>query len=131
MSAKQLPLSFEFKANQSFDDYYAGCNLETVSLLQDTIVNQTETQIFIWGESGLGKSHLLRACCDKAQQVDKASFYFDFNINQLPEPDLLTGLEQFDVVCLDNIEKIAGIAIWEIAFFNFFNQLRELGNTLI
>ncbi len=131
MSAKQLPLSFEFKANQRFDDYYAGCNLETVSLLQDAIVNQTETQVFIWGESGLGKSHLLRACCDKAQQVNKTSFYFDFNTSKLPEPDLLTGLEQFDLVCLDNIEKIVSLAIWEVAFFNFFNQHRELGNTLI
>ena len=131
LPAKQLPLSFEFRANQTFDDFYAGSNIETVSLLQDAIINRTEPQIFIWGESGLGKSHLLRACCEKAQQINLSSFYFDLSITNLPDPDVLSGLEQFDIVCFDNIQRIAGLDPWEMAFFNFFNQHRSLGNTLI
>lgn len=131
MYDKQLPLSFEYRANQTFGDYYAGSNLETVSLLQDAVVNHTEKQVFIWGESGIGKSHLLRACCDKAHQADKTSFYFDFAVCDVAEPDLFDGLESFDIVCLDNITRIVGQSAWEIAFFNFYNLHREIGNTLI
>ena len=131
MAVKQLPLSFEFRANQTFDDFYTGCNLEAVSLLQDAVVYRTESQVYIWGGSGLGKSHLLRACCNKAQRVNLSSFYFDLSAEQLPEPDALCGLESFDLVCFDNLEHIMGKPEWELAFFNFFNQHRELGNTLI
>ena len=122
MAVKQLPLSFEFRANQTFDDFYTGCNLEAVSLLQDAVVYRTESQVYIWGEPGLGKSHLLRACCNKAQRVNLSSFYFDLSAEQLPEPDALCGLESFDLVCFDNLEHIMGKSEWELAFFNFFNQ---------
>ena len=131
MYVKQLPLNFEFRANQTFDDFYTGRNLEAVSLLQDAIVFRSESQVFIWGESGLGKSHLLRACCNKAQHINLSSFYFDLSAEQLPEPEALSGLENYDLVCLDNIEHIIGKPNWELAFFNFFNQHREQGNTLI
>ena len=44
---------------------------------------------------------------------------------------MLNGLDEFDVVCFDNIEHIAGNAAWERAFFNFFNQQRERGHKLV
>jgi len=128
---KQLPLHFEFRANQSFNDFYAGSNLEVVTHLKNSLSTHGEKLIFIWGEAGLGKSHLLQACCHEAQNQALSSFYFSLDADRLPAADLLTDLETFEVVCFDNIEQIAGHKDWELAFFNFYNRHRALNHTLI
>jgi DnaA family protein len=128
---KQLPLHFEFRANQTFDDFFPGSNLEIINHLQKSIAGNGERQIFLWGQSGLGKSHLLQACCHQAQSRQLSSFYFALSPSELPDPALLKGLDKFDIVCFDNIEHIAGNEAWELAFFNFFNLHRDQGHTLI
>ena len=129
--SKQLPLHFEFRANQTFDDFFPGSNLEIINHLQKSIAGNGESQIFLWGQAGLGKSHLLQACCHQAQSLELSSFYFALSPSELPDPALLKGLDKFDIVCFDNIEHIAGDSVWETAFFNFFNLHRDQGHTLI
>lgn len=129
--AEQLPLAFEFRANQTFDDFFPGANHEIIVHLQRCIADPGEQQIFLWGKPGQGKTHLLQACCHQAQSQNLSSFYFNLANEKLPEPSMLTGLDEYDVVCFDNIERIAGHAAWELAFFNFFNQHRDHGHKLI
>ena len=128
---RQVPVHFEFRANQTFDDFFPGTNLEIINHLQTSIAGNGERQVFLWGQSGLGKSHLLQACCQQAQSLQLSSFYFALSPLELPDPELLTGLDKFDVVCFDNIEHIAGNQAWELGFFNFFNLHRDQGHTLI
>jgi DnaA family protein len=129
--AEQLPLHFEFRANQTFSDFFSGTHHEIITHLQQCVSGSGEQQIFLWGQSGLGKSHLLQACCHQAQTLNLSSFYFDLSNTDQFDPSLLNGLEECGVVCLDNIEHIAGNPDWELAFFNFFNQHRDRGNKLI
>lgn len=129
--AQQLPLHFEFRADQTFDGFFPGSNQEVVTHLQQCIKGLGEPQIFLWGRSGQGKTHLLQACCHQAQIQNLSSFYFDLSNAQLPDPLMLIGLDEFGVVCFDNIERIAGNAVWELAFFAFFNRLRDRGHKLI
>jgi DnaA family protein len=128
---RQLPLHFEFRANQTFDDFFPGCNLEIINCLQKSIEGIGERQIFLWGQSGLGKSHLLQACCHLAQSLQVDSFYIDLSSLEMADPGLLKGLDTFSIVCIDNIEYIAGNQTWELAFFNFFNLHRDQDHTLI
>ncbi|MGZ5075621.1 MAG: DnaA regulatory inactivator Hda [Methylobacter sp.] len=129
--AQQLPLDFEFRANQTFNDFYPGSNREIVTHLQQCIAGVGEQQIFLWGKPGQGKTHLLQACGHQAQSQNLSSFYFDLARAELPDPLLLNGLEEFDLVCFDNIKSIAGHPSWELAFFNFFNRHRDSGHKLI
>jgi len=129
--SKQLALQFEFTANQTFNDFFAGSNQEIVSHLQNSVAGNGEMQIFLSGESGLGKSHLLQACCHLAQHLKRSSFYLDLAAPNLPDTSILTGVDALDVVCLDNIEYIAGQRDWELATFNFFNRHRDSEHTLI
>jgi DnaA family protein len=130
--AEQLPVNFEFRANQTFDDYFSGCNQEVIDHLKKSLDGSGEQQLFIWGESGLGKSHLLQACCHQAHRHQLDAFYFSLpSATGLPDPAILTGLDKFDLVCVDNIEHIAGDPVWEQAFFNFFNHHRSHGHKLI
>jgi DnaA family protein len=129
--AQQLPLHFEFRANQTFDDFFSGTHHEIITHLQQCITGLGEHQVFLWGQSGLGKSHLLQASCHLAQTLNISSFYFDLSNKEQFDPSLLNGLDECAVVCFDNIEHIAGNTEWELAFFNFFNQHRDRGNKLI
>lgn len=129
--AQQLPLHFEFRANQTFNDFFPGNHHEIVTHLQQCIAGQGDPQIFLWGPSGQGKTHLLQACCHQAQHQNISSFYFDLINIPLSEPSLLSGLDAYNVVCFDNIEHLAGNTAWELAFFNFFNQHRDRGHKLI
>lgn len=44
-------------------------------------------------------------------------------------PEVLDGMEQLVLVCIDNIECIAGDEAWEIAIFNLYNRILETGYT--
>lgn len=44
---------------------------------------------------------------------------------------MLEGLETFSLVCLDDLEVLAGKEDWELAIFNLYNQLREKEARLI
>jgi DnaA family protein len=129
--AQQLTLHFEFRANQTFNDFFPGINQEIVTHLQQCIAGVGEQQVFLWGKPGQGKTHLLQACCHQAQSQNLSSFYFDLSNAKLSNPLMLSGLDEYDVVCFDNVEHIAGNPDWELAFFNFFNQHRDSGHKLI
>ena len=44
-------------------------------------------------------------------------------------PEVLDGMEQLALVCIDNIECIAGDEEWEMAIFNLYNRIPETGRT--
>ena len=126
--ATQIPVSFEFRSDQSFNNFFPGRNLELVEQLQNLTLNGQQ-QIAIWGETLSGKSHLLNACCTHAQQHGLSSFYL--NLQKTSNPEILDGLENFDLVCIDNIDAIAGQLPWEEALFGFYNRHQQLQHKLL
>jgi DnaA family protein len=129
--AEQLPVTFEFRANQTFADFYPGSNKEVLSQLKQTITGTGEQFIFLWGDPGHGKSHLLQACCHEASNQGFSALYLDLSDTTLINPELFTGLENLEIICLDNIDALAGLETWELAFFSFFNQNRDRNHRLI
>ncbi len=129
--AVQLPVQFEFNTQQTFRNYYPSVNQEIVTHLQTAITQRSELLIFLWGDSGLGKSHLLYASCQLAHELGQSSFFIGLNPEQLPDVSILEGLDTMDWVCVDNIDAIAGVEKWEQAFFNFFNRHRDQDRHLI
>jgi len=129
--AEQLPLAFEFRSCQTFSGFIPGGNAEAIRHLQRCAEGDGEAFIFLWGAPGLGKSHLLQACCQHAHQLGRTAFYFDFTPTDLLDPSLFNGLDQFDLVCLDGIMPIIGHMAWEMALFHFFNRHRAYGRQLV
>lgn len=128
----QVPLPFVFHGNQNFDSYFAGPNRQVVEALR-TLVDQDhgERFLFIRGDSGLGKSHLLQAACRAASELHQSAFYLPFKELPAFSPGILEELENYTLVCVDDLDSIAGIPDWELAFFHFFNRHREKSNKLI
>jgi len=128
---EQIPVQFELSAEQSFSSFYTACHQEAIQHLTNTANGKGDQQIFLWGEQGAGKSHLLQACCQQAHQQQRSVFYLPLQKNRLPATDVLEGLEVLDLVCIDNIENCAGDSAWELALFNFYNLHRESGHQLV
>ena len=127
----QVPLKFEFQTNLAFASFFAGQNSHIVSLLHTLAHDGEEQQIFIWGEQGCGKTHLLQACCQEAKSQAKDPFYLRFTSGRLPSVELLAGLEDVELVCLDDIQQLCGHPEWERALFVFYNSHRQNSHKLL
>ncbi len=127
----QLPLQFEFQAGLSFASFFPGNNAEIIDHLIGMAGAGSEQQIYLWGENGSGKSHLLQACCQQAKTEGKDPFFLRFDADNLPPPKILEGLEHIELVCFDDIQNVAGHADWEHALFAFYNDHRQNNHKLL
>ncbi len=59
---KQLLLDIKPAAPPTLQNFVVGRNAEALSSLQKAVNGQNPQFIYLWGESGSGKSHLLQAC---------------------------------------------------------------------
>lgn len=127
----QQPLQFEFQSNLTFASFYAGHNAEVIQQVQSFAGVGVEQQLYLWGDSGSGKTHLLQACCQLAKSSGKDPFYFRFDAADMPSPRLFEGLEEVELICLDDIHCIADRADWEAALFGFYNSHRQNNHKLL
>src|SRR5512143_3704784 len=81
------------------------------------------------GRAGTGKSHLLQAVCADAGERGGGGAYFDLAATE--EPAVLEGYETFDVVCLDNLDAVAGSLPWNAAIFRLYTLLQDGRGRLI
>jgi len=124
MPAYQLPLQIQLNDAATFDNFFAGVNHEAVDILRSGM----EPYLFLWSGEASGKTHLLQAACHALPQ-GQAIYLPLTELSQQPV-ELLEGLEQFALVCLDDVQAIAGHAQWEEGLFHLYNRLRELGGHL-
>lgn len=123
----QLPLGLSIRPRVDFGHFIIGRNGEAVSRLR----SEHDPFIYLWGDSGSGKSHLLQAACEQTQVNAGQPAYIPFKSEHGLQPEMLEGLELFSLVCLDDLHVLAGKPAWELAIFNLFNQLRERGARLV
>jgi len=127
----QLPLHISLRESTTFANFYPAQNQQLIAELHRCSVNQGEHFIFFYGVSGTGKSHCLQAICHAASKQQLQSTYLPMNEIKAMTVDVLEGLEQLDIVCIDDIDAIAGDRDWEIAIFNLYNRIRDNSGTLI
>jgi DnaA family protein len=127
----QLPLGFEPGELFTFDSFVAGNNIVAAGLAQQTALGKGENQLYFWGESGRGKSHLLQACCNLAAKNQQAVCYLTQAEIKNQSIAMFDGLEQLELICLDDIDSWLVDAAWETALFDLINRVRENNNRLI
>ena len=134
MKPVQLPLGVRLRDDATFANYYPGANaaaLGYVERLCEADAGWTESLIYLWGSDGVGRSHLLQAACLRFEQRGEAAVYLPLGEVADYGPELLDGLDQSELVCLDDLDAVAGRADWEEALFHLFNRLRDSGRRLL
>ena len=98
--------------------------------------------LFIYGNSGLGKTHLLHAICNylKDNRPEIKYLYIDGNdfisliINSLKEKntdELIENIIQLDYLLIDDIQHLAKTNQSQELFFNIYNKLKSNGKQII
>ncbi|PCI62677.1 MAG: DnaA regulatory inactivator Hda [Gammaproteobacteria bacterium] len=128
----QLSLAVQLPDDETFSSYVSDKNQHVIEQLKQAINSDNNaTGVYLFGQQGVGKSHLLHSCCTYASSLAKSSVCLSFSELQHLSVELLEGLEQIDVVCLDDIELICGNALWQQAVFDLFNRMTEQSRFLI
>ena len=127
----QLPLTLGRKANTDFASYVPGANGEALEYLCRLPENPKGPGVYLWGDSGTGKSHLLQAICHAAGARGAAAAYLPMQAADQFPCEVLDGLEDVGLVCIDDIHAIAGRHAWESAFVGLFERIRRNGGSLV
>lgn len=130
MNAQQLPLGFGLRDDATFNNYIPEGNVQVFNSIIATVQAKGEDFIYIWGAEGSGRSHLLQASCHAAPEFGQTAFYLPLAQGNLGS-DLFNGLENIALICIDDIDQIAGSKLLEEQLFHLFNRVRAKGNRLI
>ncbi|MBQ7654157.1 MAG: chromosomal replication initiator protein DnaA [Clostridia bacterium] len=98
--------------------------------------------LFIYGHSGLGKTHLLNAICNEISKSDPSANIVSTKgetfTNELIEHLKYGKMDQFhekyrssDVLLVDDIQFIGGKETTQEEFFHTFNELNDAGKQIV
>ena len=112
----QLIFDFAERGYPGFDKFLGTENAELVYVLQ----HKHDPFIYVWGEEGAGKSHLLRAWVAQARDAGKKAVYIDAAATPLTEAAF-----EAEYLAIDQIEKLGNEE--QALLFAVFNRFRNSG----
>jgi DnaA family protein len=123
----QLPFSFHPPEYYSFTNFFSGRNHQLIYSLNSA----EEKLVYLWGEKNTGKTHLLQALMRQQQQQGKSAIYLPLSAMEDVTPEIFQGLENMQLICLDDLHAVIGQTAWEEPIFHLFNRVKESGSKLI
>ena len=127
----QIPLSLALPGGATFENFVPGPNAEAFERVVEVACGRANRVTLIWGRLGTGKSHLLQAACRRAHEAGDNTAYLPMATHHDLSPSLLEGLESLPLVCVDDVECVAGTRGWEQALFDLYNRTEQTGTRLL
>lgn len=126
----QLSLGVSLQDDLHLDNFLPGQNSAVVAQLKEAFNAEQEafSFIYLWGREDAGKTHLLKAVCYQAEALSKSHCYLD--LTKAHDASVLSSIKSA-VVCIDNLQAVAGQTQWEENLFHLFNRIREQQGLLV
>lgn len=129
----------------NFSTYIEGESNKLPRSVGDAIARdpgKTFSPFFIYGGSGVGKTHLVNAIGLKAKELhpEMRVLYVSAHLFQVQYTDsvrnntvndFINFYQSIDVLIIDDIQELAGMAKTQNTFFHIFNQLHQNGRQII
>jgi len=143
---KNIHIDSQLNPNSNFLNYIEGeCNRLARSAgkaVADNPGTTTFNPLFIYGDSGLGKTHLAQAIGIEVKErfPKKTVLYVDSHtfLNQFTEAsrknernDFLHFYQMIDVLIIDDVQEFAGKEGTQNIFFQIFNYLHQKNKQLV
>lgn len=126
VNSTQLTLGIGLDDDARFENFLVGRqNQQALDFLQ---ADGNEQFVYVWGSGSPGLTHILQAACHRSTTQGKASLYLPLKEKSHLAPEILDGVSSLALVCIDDVDVIAGEENWESALFTAFNSIKE-GNT--
>lgn len=107
---KQLALDIAPPAPPNFDNFIAGANGESLQALGDFAAgNLSERLVYLWGEPGSGRTHLLRATVAAVRNARYLHCSAQSDLSSAGAP----------LLALDDVERLGEMS--QIELFNLYN----------
>ena len=118
---KQLVLDLGAEPAHSLASFEVGQNAEAAQLMSQFATRSAREHFaYLWGEAGVGKSHLLKALASTERARYISPFSIESEFVYVPEVDLYL---------LDDCEKLSPVA--QIDAFALFNEIRANGAWMV
>jgi len=115
----QLGLPISLNTSMLLESLVA--NTELLRLINQLFVDENSSEVFIYGASGQGKTHILQGAVLKALELDRNAIYIDC-IDPFPE-HILDFIDQVHFISFDNVHLISSKN--QEIFFDLYNQARQ------
>ena len=133
------------KAEDTFDSFVVGASNKFAYAAASAVANDPGAKynpLFIYGNSGLGKTHLLNAICHSIEQQNpNANIIYtrgeDFTnelIRYISSKSTIEFHKKYrnaDILLVDDIQFIAGKESTQEEFFHTFNALYQAGSQIV
>jgi len=130
VSTPQLPLGLRFPAHQRLDAFHPGDNAAALAAVRGLATQVGAPWAFLSGPEGAGKTHLLIAACQAAG--GRRALYLPLAaLGATQAEDALAGIEDADLVCIDDVHAIGGHRGAEVALFDAYNRCRAAGTAML
>ncbi len=115
---RQMLLDLKREQPPTLDNFVAGRNVELLAALRHALSGEGERCIYLLGEAGSGKSHLLQAAVRQARMAGQSAICLCRAVPEVAQ-----------VVAVDDAEMLDDAA--QIALFELYNRIRENGGMLL
>lgn len=126
---QQLLLPVSLRDETTFDNF-CPCDSNALSLqaLQQLDPTGEYSLSYLCGPRASGRSHLLQAVCHRYPD----SIYLPMTeLSAYSPDDVFAALEHQPLVCIDDIDAMAGKANWEEGLFHFLNRKMLCGGAVL
>ncbi len=143
---KKIIIDPQLNPGLTFGSFIEGeCNRLARSAGMSVAVNPGNTPfnpLYIYGDSGLGKTHVAQAIGHEVRQrhpelqvlyvsMNKFQAQFQTAYKNGEIPDFIHFYQMIDVLIIDDIQELTGKTGTQNAFFNIFNHLQLAGKQLV
>ena len=140
---QQFPLALKLDGSATFSSFWSAADGELINALQALVAPEDASAagwLYITGGQGSGVSHLLQACVALATEYKLSAMYLSLNellmasdadasSNTTQAIDAMVGyfdgLENFDLLCIDDIECLLGQPFWQEQLFYLIEKLKN------
>lgn len=143
---KKIMIDPQLNARLTFGTFIEGeCNRLVRSAGLSAALNPGNTPfnpLYIWGASGLGKTHVMHAIGNEVRQrhpelrvlyvpMNKFQAQFQTAFKNKEIPEFIHFYQTIDVLLIDDIQELTGKPGTQNAFFNIFNHLHLSGKQIV
>jgi DnaA family protein len=144
---QQFPLALKLDRELSFESFWPNENPQPVAALQQLLIQQEPGWVYLAGGVGSGVSHLLQATSNAVLAGEKSgmakrALYISLaeiveSLNAAAEnrgeqmAALFDSLENFDLLCIDDVDSIAGQRVYQEQLFYLLIRLQQRGIRLV
>ena len=130
--------------NYNFENFIKGNSNEFSRTVAETVAQnpaRTFNPLFIYGPSGVGKTHLINAIGTRIKELypEKRVLYVSAHLFQVQYTDsvrtnhfndFISFYQTIDVLIIDDIQEFAGVTKTQNTFFHIFNHLHQNGKQI-